>query len=136
MTIRKSTCPICSKVATSTAEKIGKSKCNNCGGYLHKQRKIEIFVACLHDDCHFENKVTAFGWVQRPCQSCGKPIIHPSAKPVGAHLKGTGIKNDTRITIKIPKAEKRLIEALAKKHESTTSAILRQMIRYFDDRLC
>ncbi len=134
--IRRSVCPTCSKVTTSTEESILKAKCNHCGGYLHKPRKIIIFVPCLDINCAYENKMPAFGWKESSCQSCSKPIYHPASKPVGAHLKGKGLKNDARITIKLPSAEKKIIESIAKKHDSTSSAVLRQMIRYFDNKLC
>ena len=132
---RRSVCPICSKVTTSTADNIPDAKCEHCGGYLHKPRKINIYVPCKNKDCNFENKYPAFGWLTKSCQSCGENIDHPSAKPVGAHLKGTGLKNDARITIKLPASEKKIIEKMAKNHNSTTSAIIRQMIRYFDYKL-
>ena len=133
---KKSICPTCSKVTSSNSDRILDLKCEHCRGPIFKPRKPKIYVACKNENCNWLNQFDAFGWSSQPCQSCGQTIDHPSSKPVGAHLKGTGIKNDTRITIKIPKAEKKLIESLARKHDSTTSAIMRQMIRYFDDRLC
>ena len=132
---RRSVCPNCSKVTISTSNSLLGAKCQHCGGYLHKPRKIYIYVPCNNKDCNFENKYPAFGWLTKPCQSCGSTIEHPSSKPVGAHLKGTGLKNDARITIKLPSTEKKVIEKMAKNHNSTTSAIIRQMIRYFDNKL-
>ena len=134
--IRKSICPTCSKMTTSTETSIKKAKCEHCNGFLHKPRKNIIFVPCLNQDCHFENKMPAFGWMEGQCQSCRSTIHHPASKPVGAHLKGTGLKNNARITIKLPSTEKKQIEAMAKKHNSTSSEIIRQMIRFFDDQLC
>ena len=133
---RKVICPNCSKITITVSETISGAKCTHCNGYLHKPRKTFIYVPCIDPSCHFENKMPVFGWNVAQCQSCSKQITHPAAKPVGAHLKGQGLKKDARITIKFSSAEKKLIETMAKKHDSTSSAIIRQMIRYFDDKLC
>lgn len=132
---RKTICPICRKITIGTKDKLEEAKCQHCGAFLHDRRKNFIYVPCPSIDCRFENKMPVFGWKKTKCSSCSTDIYHPAFRPFGGHKKGTGLINDTKITIKIPTHDKKFIEQLAQAHESTTSAVLRQMVRYFDNRL-